>query len=148
MPASFAAGLKELGYALPLQVVVRETTFALPENFVVSQKGDDLRGTPASTDDPAGTWMNQGLGGDSNTIDLVLELLDARGRAVEMSHRWLLERYGSTVPLPWRHPDSGLDVEELFNPEGGEIDCCRCCSCRGDCDCDCDCDCDSFVVLV
>lgn len=49
---------------------------------MVIQKNDQNRGNPTNIDNPAGAWLNQGAGGDTNTIDLHISLLDADGKPV------------------------------------------------------------------
>mmetsp|Transcript_12850 Transcript_12850/g.14846 ORF Transcript_12850/g.14846 Transcript_12850/m.14846 type:complete len:549 (+) Transcript_12850:263-1909(+) len=67
-------------YSMPLRVVVLDTGFSHPENFV---NRSSRKGEVTHIDDPEGSWMNAGAGGESNTIDLKLELQDANGCRVE-----------------------------------------------------------------
>lgn len=67
------------GFTPPLGVKVVETKFSHPKNFV---KRMSKTGEETNIDDPEGCWMNAGIGGGSNTIDLELELQDSQGLRV------------------------------------------------------------------
>jgi len=67
-------------YSMPLRVAVVNTGFSNPENFV---NRSSRKGEVTDIYDPEGSWMNAGVGGESNTIDLSLELQDATGVKVD-----------------------------------------------------------------
>lgn len=60
-------------HELLTRVVVKETLLSHQENFI---RRNDNQFQATSISDPAGAWMNAGVGGESNTIDLVLQLVD------------------------------------------------------------------------
>eukprot|EP00924_Labyrinthula_sp_SR-Ha-C_P004139 maker-scaffold_3-snap-gene-15.27-mRNA-1 protein AED:0.00 eAED:0.00 QI:250/1/1/1/1/1/3/115/376 len=70
------------GFTLPLRVLVESTSFSHPENYIHRDNNQYCR---AASTDPNGAWMKAGVGGESNTIDLKLKLVDANNAAVDSS---------------------------------------------------------------